>query len=158
MSIPQPEPANSPQKAEGDIYTYIADRFREGRTAEDVHKLLVANGYPESSATSLIEEVIDGPAEQESSRPGRQKFRKGRDQSARLQEEMASLEGDMIRAAGQKNMIYGACWCIGGLAVTLLSLAAASGPGGGRFIMAWGAIIFGAIQFFKGAAQAGNKS
>jgi len=35
-------------------------------------------------------------------------------------------------------------------------LSASSGPGGGRYVIAWGAIIFGAIQFFRGAAQASS--
>jgi hypothetical protein len=39
-----------------------------------------------------------------------------------------------------KDMLYGALWCIGGIVAT------ASGIG---FVF-WGAILFGGIQFFKG--------
>lgn len=53
--------------------------------------------------------------------------------------------------AGNKNMLYGALWCIGGLLVTFLTYWAASG--GGTYVVAWGAVIFGAIQFFKGVFQ-----
>ena len=51
--------------------------------------------------------------------------------------------------AGNKNMLYGALWCIGGLLVTALTYSAASN--GGTYVVAWGAVVFGAIQFFKGA-------
>ncbi len=52
-----------------------------------------------------------------------------------------------------KNMFYGGIWCVGGIIVTVASYSAAS-SGGGKYVFAWGAIIFGAIQFFKGLADA----
>ena len=55
------------------------------------------------------------------------------------------------REAGNKNMHYGALWCVGGLLVTILTYSAASD--GGTYVVAWGAVIFGAIQFFKGLFQ-----
>jgi hypothetical protein len=47
-----------------------------------------------------------------------------------------------------KDMLYGGLWFFGGLIVTLVSLSAASG--GGSYVVAYGAIIFGGIQFFRG--------
>lgn len=38
-------------------------------------------------------------------------------------------------------MIYGALWCIGGIIATVADIG---------FIF-WGAIVFGAVQFIKGA-------
>ena len=55
------------------------------------------------------------------------------------------------REASNKNMLYGALWCVGGLLVTILTYSAASD--GGTYVVAWGAVIFGAIQFFKGLFQ-----
>lgn len=49
---------------------------------------------------------------------------------------------------GKKDMLYGALWCIGGIVVTVATYSAASG--GGTYVVAYGAIIWGAIQFFKG--------
>src|SRR6185295_15854679 len=58
---------------------------------------------------------------------------------------------DDIRAIARKNMIVGALWCGGGLLVTFLTYGAAtSDPNGGTYVVAWGAIVFGAIQFFRG--------
>lgn len=48
-------------------------------------------------------------------------------------------------------MFHGAIWCIGGILVTFVTYAAAANsPGGGTYIVAWGAIIFGARRFFQG--------
>ena len=43
--------------------------------------------------------------------------------------------------AGRKDMLYGALWCIGGTVATVANIG---------FIF-WGAILFGGIQFIKGA-------
>lgn len=43
--------------------------------------------------------------------------------------------------AGKKDMLYGALWCIGGTVATVANIG---------FIF-WGAILFGGIQFVKGA-------
>lgn len=58
----------------------------------------------------------------------------------------------VLKEQGRKNMLYGALWCAGGAIVTLVTYDSAS-KGGGRYIVAWGAIIFGAIQFFRGLMQ-----
>ncbi|GAB4094445.1 hypothetical protein [Flaviaesturariibacter terrae] len=54
---------------------------------------------------------------------------------------MAIRDAKISRA--KKDMLYGALWCGGG---TILTLAHIS------FIF-WGAIVFGAIQFFKGVSR-----
>jgi hypothetical protein len=55
---------------------------------------------------------------------------------------------DKDKGDGKGDMIWGAVFCIGGLAVTIGTYAAA-GPGG-TFIITWGAIVFGGYQFLKG--------
>lgn len=59
---------------------------------------------------------------------------------------------DVRSKAGRKNMLQGALWCLGGIVVTAATYSAASA--GGTYMVAWGAIIFGAIQFFRGVGQA----
>jgi len=54
------------------------------------------------------------------------------------------------RKAGRKDMLWGAIWFIGGLTVTLVTYSDAS-QGGGRYTVAYGAIIFGLIQLVRGA-------
>ncbi len=55
---------------------------------------------------------------------------------------------DAQKEKSKKNMQYGALWCIGGLLVTAISYFEAGS--GGSYMFAWGAIIFGAIQFLRG--------
>ena len=55
------------------------------------------------------------------------------------------------REAGARNAMVGAAWCVGGIAITALTYQLASG--GGVFFVAWGAILFGGIQFIKGLGQ-----
>lgn len=65
---------------------------------------------------------------------------------------------DDLEAAGKKNMLIGAVWVVGGLALTILTLTT-SAQTGATYIIAWGAVIFGAIQVAQGLMQffAGRK-
>ena len=57
----------------------------------------------------------------------------------------------MVRAAANRMMLFGALWCIGGIAVTAVTYSMASeSPTGGTFVIAWGAILFGFLQFLRG--------
>lgn len=47
------------------------------------------------------------------------------------------------RDRAKKDMLYGALWCIGGTVLTLADIG---------FIF-WGAIVFGAVQFFRGLSN-----
>lgn len=77
-----------------------------------------------------------------------------------LDEESAAIVVDnleeQISAAkkerSQKDILYGSLWLVGGLAVTLFTYSSASG--GGTYVVTWGAIIFGAIQLFRGLSNA----
>jgi len=55
------------------------------------------------------------------------------------------------REAGKKNMLVGVLWLVGGSLVTAATMSAASG--GGAYVVAWGAILFGGIQFLRGLGQ-----
>ena len=50
---------------------------------------------------------------------------------------------------GLNNMLIGGAICVVGLIVTVVSASS----GGGRFVFAWGAILFGGFQFFRGLLQ-----
>lgn len=50
---------------------------------------------------------------------------------------------DARKEAANKDMLYGAMWCIGGIVATVADFG----------YIFWGAIIFGAIQFIKGAMK-----
>jgi hypothetical protein len=69
---------------------------------------------------------------------------------------LSRLRSEAIQKAGKKNMLYGGLWCVGGIVVTAATYSAASN--GGSYVVAWGAVIFGAIQFFRGVTQASGRS
>jgi hypothetical protein len=45
-------------------------------------------------------------------------------------------------------MFFGALWAIGGTIATVIGYSSAGG--GGKYIVFWGAIVFGAVDFFVG--------
>jgi hypothetical protein len=55
------------------------------------------------------------------------------------------------RKVGVKNMLFGALWFVVGIVVTAVTYQSASH--GGHYIIAWGAVLFGAIQFLRGLFQ-----
>lgn len=60
----------------------------------------------------------------------------------------------VVASNGTRNMIFGLLWFVGGSLVTAVTFASASNQrGGGRFIIAWGAIIIGFLQFIVGLFQ-----
>lgn len=48
----------------------------------------------------------------------------------------------------KKDILYGALWFVGGTVITVATYSAASG--GGRYMIAWGAILLGGVQLVKG--------
>lgn len=64
---------------------------------------------------------------------------------ARQMEAMAEIES-VDSSGANKDMIWGALWCVGGIVATVADIG----------YIFYGAIIFGAIQFFKGLANSSN--
>lgn len=54
------------------------------------------------------------------------------------------------RALARKNILSGALWCGAGIVITSLG---ATSSGGGTYFVAWGAILYGAIQLITGLYQ-----
>jgi hypothetical protein len=61
------------------------------------------------------------------------------------------------RVAGRRHMIMGGVVCVVGIVITAWSYAVAEEGGGGSYVIAWGAIVFGAIQFVRGLVQVTDK-
>lgn len=71
---------------------------------------------------------------------------RGLDQAVatRVVDQMQEQISKAKKSRANKDMLYGALWCLGGTILTLSHIG---------FIF-WGAILFGAIQFFRGVANA----
>lgn len=67
-----------------------------------------------------------------------------------------SAAGSETASKAVRKMIFGALWAIGGTVATVIGYSAASG--GGKYIVFWGAILFGAVDFIAGlSAYIGSK-
>lgn len=62
-----------------------------------------------------------------------------------------------IFSAGMENIAYGAIWFIGGIVVTAGTYLVAASAGGGAYVVTWGAVVYGAIRFFRGLIQLRGK-
>jgi hypothetical protein len=58
---------------------------------------------------------------------------------------------------GRRDVLHGGLWLLLGIAVTVGTYILAEERGGSRFIVAWGAMLFGGIQFLRGLLAAGRK-
>lgn len=63
--------------------------------------------------------------------------------ATQLVEDLQHQVEEARRTRANKDMLYGALWCVGGIILTMADIG----------YIFWGAIIFGAIQFFKGVAN-----
>lgn len=65
-------------------------------------------------------------------------------------EEVQQQGPEALESEARRNMLYGVLWCIGGLAFSYISYYLTEA--GGRYVVATGAIVWGAIQAIKGLA------
>jgi hypothetical protein len=59
--------------------------------------------------------------------------------------------------SGEHDLLVGGLWLVGGIAVTAVTYFIAEEQGGGRYIVAWGAMFFGGVQFLRGLLASGRK-
>ena len=59
---------------------------------------------------------------------------------------------ELVNKKANKNILWGAVWLLGGLFVTIASY----NSGGGRYVLAYGAIIGGLVQLVSGFVQKNN--
>lgn len=120
------------EKAVDAIYAYAGALLREGKSRSQVEDALVEKGIERSTAGVVVDKLL---ASQVSASP-------------------ALDLGDARKEEGSRNMMIGGLICVVGIVITVASYSAASeGSGGGRYLVAWGAIIWGAIRFFRGLSQ-----
>jgi hypothetical protein len=56
-----------------------------------------------------------------------------------------------LQSRHARHMLFGLVWCLGGAVVTYYTYQqAAANPMGGKYVVAWGAIVFGFFQFVSG--------
>ena len=64
------------------------------------------------------------------------------------------MPSDQRKRAGQRNAIVGMSLCFGGLLFTAVTYYLATTPlGGGRYVITWGIVVVGLLQFVRGVRQ-----
>jgi hypothetical protein len=138
---PAPSDDSGARQDTGAAYAYAAKLLEDGSPPAEVRRRLLELGLDEKTASTFLTDLI--------------RAREGAETSAideiRADVPVNALEAQALREAGNKNMFFGALWFLGGLIVTVLTFTAAQG--GGRYVIAWGAVVFGAIQFIRGFSQ-----
>jgi hypothetical protein len=121
--LPENEQANE------ELSKTVAKELAEGKGKENIVKELVKQNWSVDSANQFVNNI-----EQESGKY------------------LESCEGRQVMAGKcARQMLFGTLWVIGGIVVTAATYnAAASSPTGGRYFVAWGAVVFGIYDFFKG--------
>lgn len=59
----------------------------------------------------------------------------------------------MDQSAAKRNMVFGGILFAVGLMITVSSYSSAADGAGGRYIVAWGAMIFGGLRFLYGLVR-----
>lgn len=109
------------------VYGFAADLMRKGESNYQIEKKLVEKGLNQADARAVVRTLSD-----------------------ERQRQVTQANRD----AAMRNMAIGGVICVIGLVITIGSYSAASSsPTGGSYTIAWGAVIFGGFQFFKGMSQ-----
>jgi hypothetical protein len=114
------------QSAMGDLFGGVAEALAEGQSKTKLVKQLVRQSWTPEDATAFVDGAQEAIDQYQVSDAGR-----------------AALVGAYLG-----HMVSGFLWAAGGTAVTLATYEAASG--GGAYVVAWGAIVFGAFDFLRG--------
>jgi hypothetical protein len=107
----------------------VARMLTRGDSKDKIVKKLVKRGWLKQKAVEFVDDV-------------------GR----RINEILGSPEErrELAQEYGQQ-VFHGFLWMAGGVAITVITYAyASSNPGGGIYVVAWGAILFGLIKAIRG--------
>jgi hypothetical protein len=139
--VPYPDPAPERVPAGQDVpkgralFFYVLDHLKEGEEHEEIEHTLIRYGYSVDEAARIVADVADR----------RRHF---------LRAQTSTRRSGAPEYPGRTNMIVGGIICVVGVVITAVAFALASQNGrGGGYIVAWGAIIFGGIQFIRGLLQ-----
>lgn len=101
----------------------------DGLGSAQVEAELVAQGHSAEHARAVVDSLAD---------------------YASAQSQAQAMSGGES-GAGQMDLVVGALFLLGGLALTLITFAAASG--GGTYVLAWGPMLYGGIRIMKRLAR-----
>jgi len=128
-----------------------------GRVCPAYQKNVDTPPAPEPEPEQTVESVYNIAAEQMSNGVGPARIAKvlterglDAESAATVVSNLEQLKARAHREAGRRMILTGVFFGIAGLVVTTLTYSMAASVGGGTFIIAWGAILFGGIEFVRG--------
>ena len=124
---PGAPPPPDQQQVRRMVYLAVFNGLQRGESSASAEKALLEKGLDQASASAVVQAVQNFNAA----------FAKA------------------VKSAGGRNALFGALWCVGGTVVTVATYEAARG--GGTYFVAWGAIVFGAIQMLRGLFMLGRR-
>lgn len=128
------------------VFAYADGQLSTGKSASEVEKDLMSKGMEKESAASVVDKIVNERARQAAER-ARLLAQRDRERAAHRRRVIA------LRAeAARQGMMIGAIICLIGVLITLLSYSAALSVS--VYVIAWAAILFGAIRFLRAAALA----
>ena len=130
------------QRAVDETTRYIRHEIDRGLSDDAIVKSLVANGWTQADALSAVQGVRRSAAGLNYMTPVQYQTQPTYRPDAKSE----------THAAGVRKIIFGCCWFFGGIFVTVATYSAASN-GGGTYVVAWGAILFGAIDIIRGISM-----
>jgi hypothetical protein len=140
------------QQAFDGLYAYAHHQMKSGVTDETIQQAIVEQGWEPEVAMGITANL----RAQQQQQPGQLVTPNYYTPASYAPQAQTKSRGN---GAGSGDMVLGGIICLIGLVVTIGSYAAASeSSGGGRYVIAWGAIVFGAIRFFKGISASGGAS
>jgi hypothetical protein len=116
------------QRAAAALVSHALEELDRGQSPAEVERDLTRKGFSPDVASAIVQRAL-------TMRSHHYQHDEGAHKEA---------------SAGGTDMAIGGVICLVGILITAVTYSASSG--GGTYVVAWGAIIFGAIRFFKGLA------
>jgi hypothetical protein len=120
-------------------------------------------GASSANTKQIVKQLYDFAAAKIRAGSGREAtinalMQKGLDRgnSVIIVDRLLAVRQEALRSRAGRDVLVGALVCVAGIIITVVTYsAAAHSSSGGTYVVAWGAIIFGAIQFFRGLSHLG---
>ncbi len=121
------------------LVSYAAQELGKGLRPSQVEQDLMSKGFNQQAASAIVQRAVQE----------RQQF-EARPRPSSDRPMFSSMMEKQESTSNGGEMALGAIICLVGILITVATYSASSG--GGTYVVAWGAILFGAIRFIKGAA------
>jgi hypothetical protein len=122
----------------GELFSDAVIALQQGSSPDAVKGRIIGRGMSPEIASAIVQKAVAFRSKANNREADDSRFGSRVTQSSRNE-------------SGSGDMLVGGLICAVGILITAASYGSAAG-GGGTYVVAWGAILFGAIKFLKGVA------